>query len=232
MQSPSTLCGVVLAAVLLSGNVHAASVTYKLTGMTNVSSLVPSAPPLTEVPISGTATLDFQGSRVTLTELSLSFEGLGEQESRGLLFLNGGLSVSGGGGLRSGSVLSFEDPSFAALTLTCFGRQDFCSAVLGSDSMLGVPKLSGMRGPFVLDSFAFDADGNFTTMQDFERLLPIGVSTGTASMAGASFLGVRLSATRVQVSEPTELHLAGLALLWVASLRTRPRRAADRSTKG
>ena len=218
MRCPRTLYGLILVAALLSGNAQAASVSYRLTGMTNLDVIQPGV--LQNVPVTGTATLDFDGSRVTLTEFSVSFEGLGEVELMGLLSLDGSLSVSGGAGLLSGNVLSFDDPSFAALTLTCNGRQHLCD-IFGPGTIVGVPKPSGMRGPFLLASFVFDADGSFTTVQDFERLLPIGVSSAPGSPAGASFLGVTLRAT--QVPEPAALHLVGLALLAIASVRARRR---------
>jgi hypothetical protein len=186
--------------------------------MTNVDIIMPDV--VEDVPVTGTATLDFQDSRVTLLEFSVSFEGLGELEFRDLISLDGSLSVTGGGGLLSGGVLSFDQPSFAALTLTCNGRQELCD-VLGPGTVVGMPRPAGMRGPFLLADFVFDADGNFTTVQSFERLLPLGVSSGMASMTQSASRSVTLRAT--QVPEPTALQLVALAMLGIASARGRRR---------
>jgi hypothetical protein len=219
MMRPRTLCGLALAAVLLGGNAaQAASVSYVLTGMTNLDRIMPGV--LEDVPINGTATLDFQGSRVTLTEFSISFADLGRTEIMGLLFLDGSLSVTGGSGLLGGNVLAFDGPSSAALTITCNGRQDFCD-LLGPGTIVGVPKPGGTRGPFLLADFVFDAAGNFTTVQDFEKLLPIGLAGVGAS--DPPTLAVSLRAT--QVPEPSALSLLGLALLGIASARARASRA-------
>jgi hypothetical protein len=86
--------------------------------------------------------------------------------------------------------------------------------------MVGVPKTVNTVGPFLLGDFVFDADGGFTTVQDFDGELPIGVgfTPGLALAAGSSSgtsFGVRLRAT--QVAEPPLLGLLALALLGLAA---------------
>jgi hypothetical protein len=165
------------------------------------------------VPIEGRATLDFDGSRVTLTELEISFDGLAIPLFR--LTLDGDLSVIGGAGALSDGVLRFDQPSRAELLLGCLGDRSLCATFAGG----ATPEQPGLltRDSFVLSELVFDAGGGFTTVQSFADLLPIG-ATGLPS--GSATGGIfRLRA--VQVPEPALLGLFALGLLGLSRRRAR-----------
>lgn len=196
-------------AVLSAGSADAASVSYRLTGSTTFEERL--AGVVVDVPIEGRATLDFDGSRVTLTELAISFDGLAAPPLR--LTFDGDLSVIGGAGALSDGVLRFDESSRAELLLGCVGELSLCQAFAGVATADQPGLLT--RGPFVLNDFVFDAGGGFTTVQSFADLLPIGTAglpSGFAAEADAAPGGTfRLRA--VQVPEPAPLGLLALGLL-------------------
>jgi hypothetical protein len=199
--------GWLVLAVLPAGGAEAASVSYRLTGSTTFEERL--AGLVIDVPIEGRATLDFDGSRVTLTELEVSFDGLAAPPFR--ITLDGDLSVIGGAGDLSDGVLRFDESSRVELLLGCIGDLSLCAAFAGPGST-EVPALL-TRGPFVLNDFVFDAGGGFTTVQSFADLLPIGTAGLPAGVAADAGSGGTFRLRAVQVPEPAPLGLLALGLL-------------------
>jgi hypothetical protein len=236
----SVLCSVIVLGCLSAGTASAASVRYEISGSTALFSerfearmradgstefvsTGRTTDGVTNVAVTGEAVLNFDGSRVTLEQFDVSFDGVA---INGVIAVDAAIGVIGGAGGLIGNVLTFDVASLSRVSiLACTSPVGaaFCDAV----APLGVREF----GPFVLSDFVFDADGNFSTAQNIPGAIPIGVSgmPGLASMASATSDvggGLILRATRV-VPEPSTLGLLGAALAlftWVSTRRrTLPR---------
>jgi hypothetical protein len=196
---------------LLGTPAHASLISYQLSGSTAFQPALNGV--VIDVPIQGSATLDFDGARVSVVELELSFRDLAAPPFQ--VVFSGDLSVNGGAGLLDGGTLRFDQTSLASLLLDCKGGS-LCST-FAPGSELGMRSLQE-ADPFLLNDFVFDAEGNFSTAQTFDDLLPIGVRSGSMLAALESSaeetgggLSIRLRA--VQVPEPAELGLLVFGVL-------------------
>ena len=227
------ICGALASSCLiaLAGSASAATIRYELTGATSfmserleivqrpdgtfefVSTGELNEAGITNVPIMGEALLTFDGSRVQLDRLDVSFSGV---DLFSLAHFDASLQVTGGAGTLMDGVLAFDMESLLAVDLVCRSTlPEICAIAAGS----------GELQAFILNDLVFDLDGSFTTRQDFGGGFPIGAggSTGLGDPSGRLVPGVALTAR--QVPEPTALGLAATLALFLAASAWARRRA-------
>jgi hypothetical protein len=166
------------------------------------------------VPVTGEAVLDFDGSRVTLDRFDVSFEGVA---LIGVIAADAAIAVTGGAGDLIDNLLRFDQASL--LQVAFLGCESPFAALCDAIAAPGVRDL----GPLVLNDFVFDLDGSFTTAQDFPGAIAIGVSG--MSSEGDVRGGLVLRAVPL-VPEPSAVGLSGAALALLALVSTRSRRRA------